>query len=28
VSRWFSNSPTMKDRVNQRLLKRFGFECA
>jgi hypothetical protein len=28
VSRWFSNSPTMKDRVNDRLLKRFGFECA
>ncbi len=27
VSRWFDNSPTMKARVNARLLKRFGFQC-
>lgn len=27
VSRWFDNSPTMKARVNARLLRRFGFEC-
>lgn len=27
VERWFDNSPTMKARVNARLLKRFGFEC-
>lgn len=27
VSRWFGNSPTMKERVNARLLKRFGFRC-
>lgn len=28
VSRWFSNSPTMKDRVNARLMNRFGFTCS
>ncbi len=27
ASRWFSNSPTMKERLNERLLKRFGFQC-
>lgn len=27
VAKWFSKSPTMKARVNERLLKRFGFEC-
>lgn len=27
VAAWFGNSATMKKRVNDRLLKRFGFEC-
>ena len=27
VERWFDNSPTMKARVNERLLRRFGFAC-
>jgi len=27
VERWFDNSPTMKERVNERLFKRFGFRC-
>lgn len=27
VSRWFDNSPIMKERVNARLLRRFGFTC-